>query len=258
MSTQIHAAAIVDQSAEIGEDVTIGPNAIIENDVVIGNGSNIGPGAHIAEGARLGENVKVFSYAVVGTIPQDLKFGGEKTTCEIGDRTVIREFASLNRGTNARGKTAVGSDCLLMAYTHVAHDCLIGDNCILANAATLAGHVTVEDWVIVGGLVPVHQFSSIGCHAMIGGGWRVPKDVPPYVTAVGSPLKPLDINKIGLSRRGFSDDTISNLRKAHKALFRSKTDMKSSLERLEEMGDMGPEVAHMIEFIRASQRGVIM
>ncbi len=258
MGDLIHPTAIIDPSADLGEGVSVGPYSVIEGDVVIGSGSSIGHAAHIAEGARLGEDVKVFSHAIVGSVPQDLKFGGEKTTCEVGDRTVIREFVTMNRGTNARGRTKVGSDCLLMSYSHVAHDCLVGDNCILANSATLAGHVTVEDWVIIGGLVPIHQFTKIGCHVMIGGGWRVPKDVPPYVTAVGSPLKPLDINKIGLSRRGFSDETIAKLRRAHKALFRSGKDMKSSLEELEAQGDLGPDVAHMIEFIRSSERGVIM
>ena len=258
MSGNIHPTAIVDPAAEIGQNVVIGPHAVIESNVVIGSGTVIKPGAHIAWGSRLGKEVQVFSYAIVGTIPQDLKFGDEETTLEIGDRTVIREFATLNRGTEATGKTVVGSDCLLMAYSHVAHDCAIGDHCILANAVNLAGHVTLEDWVIVGGLVPIHQFVKIGCHAMIGGGWRVPKDVPPYVITAGNPLKPMDINKIGLKRRGFSDNTISHLRKAYKILFRSKTDMTHSLESLDAEGEHIPEVAHLIAFIRASERGVIM
>ena len=258
MSANIHPTAIVDIGAEIGSDVVIGPHAVIEDDVVIGRGSIIKAGALIARGSRLGEEVRVFSYAVAGTIPQDLKFGGEETTLEIGDRTVIREFVTLNRGTKETGKTTIGSDCLLMSYSHVAHDCIVGDHCILANSATLAGHVTLGDWVIIGGLVPIHQFVKIGCHVMIGGGWRVPKDVPPYVTAAGSPLKPMDINKIGLKRRGFSDETVSQLRKAHKILFRSDTDMKSSLETLDSMGDLGPEVEYFKSFIRSSERGVIM
>lgn len=258
MSTTIHPTAVIDPGAVLGENITVGPFSVIENNVVIGDGVEIGHGAHIAYGARLGRDVKIFSYAVVGTIPQDLKFGMEETTLEIGDRTVIREFVTMNRGTSARGKTVVGSDCLLMSYSHVAHDCKVGNHCILANSATLAGHVTLEDWVIVGGLVPIHQFVRIGCHAMIGGGWRVPKDVPPYMTAAGDPLKPMDINKIGLKRRGFSDETISKLRRTHKMLFRSLTDMKHSLETLDGMGDLGPEVNHIKEFIRSSERGVIM
>lgn len=258
MSAHIHPTAIVDSGAELGPDITVGPHAIIEGDVVIGRGSSIGPGAYIADGSRLGEDVRIFSYAVVGTVPQDLKFGGEHTTMEIGDRTVVREFATLNRGTSAHRRTVVGSDCLFMSYSHVAHDCIVGDHCILANSATLAGHVTLEDWVNVGGLVPVHQFVRIGCHAMIGGGWRVPKDVPPYTTAAGDPLRPIDINKIGLSRRGFTEESISRLKKAYRLLFRSKTDMKTALAELGELGDMGPEVAHLREFILSSERGVIM
>ncbi len=258
MSHIIHPTAIVDPGAEIGDGVTIGPHVVIESNVVIGSGADIGAGAILASGVRLGENVKVFSYAVLGSVPQDLKFGGEETTLVIGDRTVVREFATLNRGTSARGKTTVGADCLLMSYSHVAHDCIVGNNCILANSATLAGHVTLEDWIIIGGLVPIHQFVKIGCHAMIGGGWRVPKDVPPYTTAVGNPLKPIDINKIGLSRRGFSEEKIKNIQRAYKTLFRSKLDMTNALEKLAAMGDLGPEVEHMKNFIRTSERGVIM
>ncbi|MFC1693517.1 acyl-ACP--UDP-N-acetylglucosamine O-acyltransferase [Candidatus Latescibacterota bacterium] len=258
MSVQIHPAAIVDPGADIGSDVVIGPYAVIEDNVVIGSGSVIKAGAHIACGSRLGEEVQVFSYAVVGTIPQDLKFGGEDTALEVGSRTVIREFATMNRGTEATGKTVVGSDCLFMAYSHVAHDCIVGNHCILANSATLAGHVTLEDWVIIGGLVPIHQFVRIGCHAMIGGGWRVSKDVPPYVTAAGNPLRPVDINKIGLKRRDFSDETLSQLKKAYKLLFRSKTDLKRSLESLGSLGDLGPEVEHLKRFIQSSERGVIL
>jgi len=258
VSANIHPTAVVHPRAEIGDGVVIGPHVVIEDDVIIGEGTEIGNGAHIARGSRLGKDVKVFPYAVIGTIPQDLKFGGEETLLEIGDRTVIREFTTLNRGTEASGRTVVGSDCLLMAYTHVAHDCFVGDHCILANAATLAGHVTVEEWVIVGGLVPIHQFVRIGCHAMVGGGWRVPKDVPPYVIAAGNPLKPRNINIIGLRRRGFGDETVSKLKRAFRTLFRSKADMKHSLENLESSGDVCPEVERLIRFIRDSDRGVIM
>ena len=258
MSANIHPAAIVDGAAEIGPDVTVGPFAVIEGNVIIARGCSIGHGAHIAQGSRLGEDVRIFPYAVVGSVPQDLKFGGEETTMEIGDRTVIREFVTLNRGTAAHRRTVVGSDCMLMSYSHVAHDCTVGNHCILANSATLAGHVTLEDWVIVGGLVPIHQFVRIGCHAMIGGGWRVPKDVPPYITAAGDPLKPVDINKIGLARRGFSEETITQIKKAYRILFRSSNDMKSALTNLDALGDLGPEVAYLRDFILASERGVIM
>ncbi len=258
MSAAIHPTAIIAPDAILGEGVSVGPYAVIEGNTVLGKGVSVGHAAHVAWGTRLGDEAKVFPHAVIGTVPQDLKFGGEETTLEIGERTVIREFATLNRGTAAHGKTLVGSDCLFMAYSHVAHDCIVGDHCILANSATLAGHVTVEDWVIIGGIVPVHQFVRIGCHAMIGGGWRVPKDVPPYVTAAEDPLKPLDINRIGLSRRGFTEETIARLKKAHRVLFRSKLDMKHALEELDSLGDLGPEVDHMKNFVRTSERGVIV
>ena len=258
MGAKIHPAAIVHPDAVINSDVEIGPYAVIDDNVFIGRGSIVSAGAYIAWGTRLGEEVKVFPHAVLGTIPQDLKFGGEETTLEIGDRTVIREFVTMNRGTSVNGKTVIGLDCFFMAYSHVAHDCAIGNNCILANSATLAGHIMIEDWVIIGGLVPIHQFVKIGCHAMVGVGWRVPKDVPPYTTAAGDPLKPVDINRIGLSRREFSKETISNLIKAYKILFRSKNDMKKSLAELDSLGDLGPEVGHLKEFIKSSKRGIIM
>ena len=257
MSRKIHSTAIVDPGAEISDDVTIGPYVVIEDNVIIGRGCTIGAGAFIASGCRFDEGVIVFPSAVIGTVPQDLKFGGEETTLEVGARTVIREYATLNRGTSARGRTVIGSDCLLMSYSHVAHDCIVGDKCILANSATIAGHVTIEDWAIIGGLVPVHQFVKIGCHVMIGGGWRVPKDVPPYITAAGDPLKPISINSIGLSRRGFTDETLAQLKKAYKILFRSKNDMKNSLAELDTLGDIGPEVEHLKAFIKTSERGVI-
>jgi UDP-N-acetylglucosamine acyltransferase len=254
----IHKTAIIDPAAELGKNVTVGPYAVIEGNVIIGDGSEARAGAFVGWGTRLGKEVKLFPSAVIGTVPQDLKFGGEDTTLEVGDRTIIREFANMNRGTIAHGKTVVGADCLFMAYSHVAHDCIVGDHCILANSATLAGHVTIEDWVIIGGLVPIHQFVKIGCHVMIGGGWRVPKDVPPYVIAADDPLKPVDLNKIGLTRRGFTEETMANLRTAYKMLFRSKKNMSDALVELDGLGDLGPEVAHLKDFIRTSERGVIV
>ncbi len=258
MGADIHDRAIIDPGARLADGVTVGPCAIIEENVTAAPGVSIGAHAFVGNGVRLGTDVKIFPHAVVGTVPQDLKFGGEETTLEIGDRTVIREFATLNRGTHARGRTTVGSDCLLMSYSHVAHDCFVGDHCILANSATLAGHVTLGDWVIVGGLVPVHQFVRIGSHAMIGGGWRVPKDVPPYMTAAGDPLKPVTVNIIGLQRRGFSQEAVDHLKKAYRVLFRSQSNLGDALAELDTMGDMGPEVAHLKDFIRSSERGVIV
>jgi len=258
MPADIHPTAVVHDDAVLDGDVKIGPYAIVEGNVTVGSGSVIGAHAHIAAGARIGQKVTVFPHAVLGMVPQDLKFSGEETTLEIGDYTVIREFVTMNRGTAAHRKTVVGSHCFFMAYSHVAHDCMIGDHCILANSATLAGHVTIEDWAIIGGLVPIHQFVKIGCHTMVGGGWRVPKDVPPYVSAAGDPLKPIDINKIGLSRRGFTQETIGSLKRAHRILFRSRKNITDALAELDGMGDLGPEVAHLKEFIRTSERGVIV
>jgi len=256
MKADIHPTAIVHPDAALYPDAEIGPYAIIEADATIGTGTVIGAHAVIGSGTRLGEEVQVFPHAVIGMAPQDLKYGGEKTTLEVGDHTVIREFVSMSRGTIAHGVTKVGSHCLFMAYSHVAHDCIIGDHCILANSATLAGHVTIEDWVNIGGLVPIHQFVKIGCHSMVGGGWRVSKDVPPYTTVAGDPLKPIDINKIGLSRRGFSKETIDALKRAYRILFRSQKNMTEALEELDSLGDLGPEVAHLKDFIRTSERGV--
>ncbi len=258
MSNDIHPTAIIDENALLSENISVGPYAVIEGNVTIGSGTTIGASAYIGAGTRIGTRVTVFPHAVLGLAPQDLKYAGEETTLEIGDHTTIREFATMNRGTVAHGKTVVGSHCFIMAYSHVAHDCSIGNHCILANSATLAGHVTIEDWANIGGLVPIHQFVKIGCHTMVGGGWRVPKDVPPYMVAVGDPLKPVDVNKIGLTRRGFSPETIDSLKRAYRILFRSHKNLSEALTELDELGDLGPEVAHLKEFIRTSQRGVIV
>ena len=256
MQNNIHPTAIVDPGATLSENITVGPYAVIEGNVTIGSGTSIGAHAFIGGGTRIGADVRVFPHAALGNAPQDLKYAGEPTTLEIGDATVIREFVTMNRGTAAHGKTEVGSNCFFMAYSHVAHDCQVGHHCILANGVAMAGHVTIEDWAIIGGLVPIHQFVQIGCHTMVGGGWRVPKDVPPYMIVAGDPLKPVDVNKIGLTRRGFSPETIENLKRAHRILFRSTLNMTEALLELDGMGDLGPEVAHLKEFIRSSQRGV--
>ena len=254
----IHPSAIVDADAKIGENVTIGPYAIIERNTVIGDGTEIGPQVLVASGARIGPNCRVFKGAVVGTIPQDLKFHGEDTLLEIGARTTIREFVTLNRGTrDGHGVTRVGSDCLLMAYSHVAHDCMLGDHVILANAVNLAGHVTIEDWAAVGGMTPVHQFVRIGCHAFVGGGYRTPKDVPPYILASGEPLRYSGLNFVGLQRRGFSSEAIATLKRAYRILYRSGKNVSQALEVLMQDYEKTPEVEKVIEFIRNSERGII-
>lgn len=257
METTIHPTALVDPSAELDDGVEVGPFAVIEANVKIGKNCKIGPHAHIAPGARLSSEVKVHTGAVLATIPQDLKFGHEETTLEIGERTVIREYATLNRGTHEHWKTAVGSDCLIMAYAHVAHDCVIGNHCILANSVNLAGHVVLEDWVSLGGMVPVHQFVRIGQHTFIGGGYRVPKDVPPYILAMGEPLTFGGLNSVGLTRRGFSQEAMMSIKRAYKTLFKSKLNVSQALAKIRENGETTPEVRNVIEFIEKSERGII-
>lgn len=255
--TNIHPTAIVDPNAQLGEDVTVGPYSIIQNDVIIGDGCQIASHVLIHAGTRMGKRCRVFNGAVLGTDPQDLKYAGEKTTLEIGDNTTIREFCTLNRGSAHRMKTVVGSNSLLMAYVHIAHDCIIGNHVILANAVNMAGHVTIEDYASVGGMTPIHQFVRIGKHAFVGGGLRVPKDVPPYILAADEPLTYEGINRVGLSRRGFSPETMMKLRQAYKLLYRSGLNVSQALSQIEATVELIPEVQDIIQFIRTSERGII-
>lgn len=254
--TQIHGTAIVSTDAYLGEGVIVGPWALIGPRVVIGDQTEIGPRVLIGQDTTVGEACQISNGAVLGTDPQDLKFKGEPSTLEIGDRTVVREFATVNRGTSASGRTVVGSDCLLMAYTHVAHDCEIGNHVVLANSVNMAGHVTIEDWVTVGGVTPIHQFVRIGAHAFIGGGSRVPQDVPPYCRAAGNPPKLYGLNKVGLERRGFSEDVKTALKRTYRILFQSDMSLSRAMDRAEEEVPAIPEVRHMLTFIRASDRGI--
>lgn len=255
----IHSTAIISENAQIGNNVEIGPYSIVEDDVIIADDCKIGGHVTLAEGTRLDKNVKIFSYASLGTVPQDLKFGGEKTTLEIGENTVIREFATLNRGTNYHKRTVIGKDCLLMAYTHVAHDCIVGNNVILVNCANLGGHVEVDDWVIISGLTPVHQFVKIGKHSMISGGRRVVKDVPPYVIANNEPLAYEGINKVGLRRRGFLNDDINGISDAYRLIYRSGMNRTQALKALEEKFEENRAyyLEEIIDFLKASSRGMI-
>ncbi len=253
----IHPTAIVDADATIGKDVSIGPYAVVQEDVIIGDGCHIASHALIHSGTRIGNNCVVFNGSVLGTDPQDLKYAGEKTTLEIGDSTTIREFCTLNRGSTHRLKTVVGSKSLLMAYVHIAHDCIIGNNVILANAVNMAGHVTIEDFASVGGMTPIHQFVRIGKHSFIGGGLRVPKDVPPYILAANEPLTYEGINRVGLSRRGFSTATLSQLRQAYKLLYRSRLNVSQAISQIESTMELTPEIQYIIDFIRTSERGII-
>ena len=254
---QIHPTAVVDDGASLGAGVRIGPFAVVEGNVELGDRVEIGPHAHIAAGARLAEDVKVFAGSSVSQIPQDLKFAGEETVLEVGPRTIIREFCTLHRGTEDRGKTVIGADCLLMNYAHVAHDCIVGDHTILANVVQLGGHVVVGEWVIIGGGTPVHQFCHVGDHAMVGGGYRVVQDVPPYIRVAGEPLRPNGINSIGLGRRGFTDETISTLKKAYRILFRSNLNTSQAIGRIREEFPGADEVERLCFFIENSERGIV-
>lgn len=255
--SEIHASAVISPKAQLGSDVTVGPFTVIEDNVIIGDGCQIGSSVQLGSGARLGSRVRVFHGAVIGTIPQDLKFAGEETTAEIGDDSTVREYATINRGTTDTLTTKVGTNCLLMAYSHVAHDCKIGDNCILANSVNLAGHIEIDDNAILGGVLPVHQFVKIGTHAMIGGGFRVQQDIVPYAMAGGYPLKIIGLNSIGLKRRGFTSETIKSLEQTYRFLFRSKLNTTQAVERIKAEIEPIKEVQIILDFLERSNRGIV-
>jgi len=257
----IHATAIIDPGAVLGKGVEVGPYAVIGPNVTIGDDCAIGTHAVVESHVRMGKGTRVSPFASIGAPPQDLKFKGEDTWVEIGEGTTIREYVTVNRGTvGGGGVTRVGSRVLLMAYCHVAHDCQVGDRVIMANAATLAGHITVEDGAFIGGLVGVHQFVRIGTFAIVGALSGVPLDIPPYVKAVvGRAVKGtglFGLNVIALKRNGFSPETIAGLKKAYRILFRSGLPMSEALARVEAELPPSPEVRHLLDFIRASKRGV--
>ena len=253
----VHATAIIHKDAQLSGDVKVGPYAIINDEVEIGEGTQIGSHVLIDSGTIVGKNCRIHHGAVLGTPPQDLKFGGEKTQLIIGDDTTIREYATLNRGTDYRWKTLVGKGCFIMIYAHVAHDCLLGDNVILANSVNLAGHVEIGDCAIIGGVVPVHQFVKIGAHSIVGGGFRVQKDVCPFALVGGYPLKTMGLNIIGLKRRGFPEKTIEILRQTFTLLFRSRLNTSQAVETIKSEVEMIPEVQSILDFIDRSERGII-
>lgn len=253
MDSCIHPTAVVGPTAEIGQGVTIGPYAVIEDDVVIGDSTEIGPHAQIADGARLGKDCKVFAGAVLSTIPQDLKFEDEKTYLHVGDRTVIREYVTLNRGTRASGKTVVGSDNLIMAYVHAGHDCIIGNHVIIANSVQFGGHCEVGDYAVVGGLTGVHQFVRIGKYAMVGGVSRATLDVPPFVMAGGHEVFRFEgLNTVGLKRRGFSSGQIDTIRDVYRIIFQSGLLLGNALEKVEKECERTPEVDEILRFFDTS------
>ncbi|HXG72024.1 MAG TPA: acyl-ACP--UDP-N-acetylglucosamine O-acyltransferase [Gemmatimonadaceae bacterium] len=259
MSTaRIHPKAIVSPGAAIGDDVEIGAYAMIGENCEIGNRCVIASRATIERNATLGEGVQVGIGTIIGGAPQDLKYAGEETTVEIGDNTVIREYATINRGTAHSFKTTVGRNCLLMSYVHIAHDCQIGNGVILSNVVQLAGHVTIDDKAILSGLSAVHQFVRIGRNSFIGGMSRVSKDIPPFLKAVGNPVKLYGLNTVGLQRNGFSDDVIRELKRAYRLFFRSDLNVTQAMERAQTELEEFPEVRELMDFVHASERGVVI
>ena len=254
----IDSRAVISPQAQLAADVCVGPFTVIGPDVVIGAGTWIGPHAVINGPTRIGTDNKIFQFASLGDAPQDKKYKGEPTRLEIGDRNVFRESVTVNRGTtHDRGVTQIGSDNLLMAYSHVAHDCRLGDQIVMANCATLGGHVELGDWVIMGGLSAVHQFTKVGAHCFIAHNAAVTRDVPPYVMAVGRPAVPHSINSEGLKRRGFTAAQILNIRRAYRVLYRSGLKLKSALEELEKAAATQGEIRPFVEFIKLSERSIV-
>ncbi len=253
----IQPLAYIHPQAKIADNVVIEPFVTIHKDVVIGEGTWIGSNVTIMNGARIGKNCRIFPGAVISASPQDLKFGGEETLAVIGDNTTIRECVTINRGTNDRKETRIGNNVLLMAYTHVAHDCIVGNNCILANGVQLAGHITVEDYAIIGGMSAVHQFVCIGAHVMISGGSLVRKDVPPYTKAGREPLSYVGINSVGLRRRGFSSEKINEIQDIYRVLFLKNSNTTKALDMVEAGFKPTEERDEIVNFIRNSNRGIM-
>ena len=254
----IHSTAIVSPRAQLGARVEVGPFAIIGDGCVIGDDCHIAPRATLEQDVKLGIGVKVGIGSVLGGQPQDLKYSGEHTIVEIGDGTVIREYVTINRGTSHSLKTSVGNKCLLMSYVHLAHDCHLGNGVILGNSVQLAGHVTIEDRATISGLSGVHQFARIGRHAFIGGCSRVSKDIPPFLKAVGNPVRLYGLNGVGLQRSGFRDEVVRELKRAYRLFFRSDLNLSQAMERAETELEMYPEVRELMQFVEGSGRGVVI
>jgi UDP-N-acetylglucosamine acyltransferase len=258
MTVDVHPTAIVSPNAELGEGVRIGPSAIVGDQCVIGDGCVLEARAVLQRNVRLSRDVRVGIGSILGGDPQDLKYGGEETWVEIGEGTRIREYTTINRGTSESFKTSVGKGCFLMTYVHLAHDCHIGDGVIISNGTQLAGHVTIEDRAIVSGLVAIHQFVKIGKHSFVGGMSRVQKDVPPFLKAVGNPIKLYGLNTIGLARSGFDEAVIRELKRAYRLFFRSELNVSQALEKARSELQELPEVEHFLRFLEESERGVII
>ena len=250
--------AHIHSGAKIGNNCTIEPFVFIEDNVVIGDNCHIMAHASVLSGTRMGNNNKVFHGAVVGGIPQDLKFAGEETTLEIGDNNLIRENVTLNRGTASKGKTVIGSNNLFMENCHIGHDCVVGSGCIIGNSTKIAGEVVIDDFAVLSACVLVHQFSNIGSYVMIQGGSRINKDVPPFIMVGREPAKYCGLNIVGLRRRGFSNEQIFGIRNAYRHIYESATIVSKAIERIKEEGNMTPDVEYIVTFIeKTSQRGII-
>jgi UDP-N-acetylglucosamine acyltransferase len=256
VSPAIHPTAMVDPSVELGSGVTVGPYVIIGPNVIVGDHCRIGPRATLQRNVLLAEEVSVGDGSILGGDPQDLKYGGEETWVEIGPGTIIREYSTINRATAATFKTTVGARCFIMSYVHLAHDCHVGDDVVIANATQCAGHVTIHDRAILSGLNAVHQFVTIGTYAFVGGGSRVNQDIPPYVKAVGNPMELYGLNSIGLQRAGFSGETVAALKRAYRLFFNSDLNLSQALERARTDLPAFPEVERFLAFVESSERGV--
>ncbi|MBB5336352.1 acyl-ACP--UDP-N-acetylglucosamine O-acyltransferase [Pectinatus brassicae] len=252
----IHPTAVIHPHAKIGKDVQIGAYAVIDENVEIGRGTKVMSHAYITGWTGIGEDCIIYPGAVIGSDPQDLKFKGEKSYVFIGNRTTVRECATVHRGCGAETETRIGDDCLLMAYTHVAHNCIVGNNVIMANSAMIAGHVVVEDRVVIGGITGVHQFVRIGRNAMIGGASKLVQDVVPYTIVDGHPAKVSGLNSVGISRAGISIDSRRNIKKAYKILYRSNLSLSQAIEVIEQDVDLCEEVEHFLRFLRNAERGI--
>lgn len=253
----IHPTALVSSKAKLGENIEIGPFAIIHDDVEIGNDCSIGPHAVLYDGARIGNRVRIKQSASIAHTPQDLSFRNEYSLFIIDDDTTIHEFVTCHRGTKVKGFSKIGKNCLLMAYTHVAHDCELGDNCILANAVQLGGHVVLEDYAIIGGLTPVHQFCRVGRHTMTGGGYLITQDLPPFVLAAHYPLKFCGLNMVGLRRRGFAVEDIEAIKKAYNYLYSRALNVSQAVKKIESELGHNSQVQLILEFIKKSKRGLV-
>jgi UDP-N-acetylglucosamine acyltransferase len=254
----IHPTAIIDSKAEFGQGVDIGPYSVVEKDVSIGEGTKIGPHVVIREGTHIGKGCQIFQFASIGEAPQFVGYKGEKTFLQIGDHNIIREFVTLHRGTvKGGGKTVIGNENFFMAYSHVAHDCQIGNEVIMANGATLAGHILIEDYAVIGGLSAIHQFCQVGTHAFISGLTGVSLDIPPYMLASGSRAKLFGLNAVGLKRHHFSEEALRALKKAYRIIFRSGLTLEKAMKKVgEDHISLMPEVQHLLQFIQRSKRGI--